>query len=415
MKELEENSQGSSGTKDGMDYIDDNDVHLDEHSPGLKSSSTTLSTASETSDGSFLPSFSNDSDSASRDEEQQVFLTTTSSSDVLRHRRDPAASVPLSFSPPCLLQYASPPASCPVDGYFDNDYSRSRCTIANDQYPAAACPKSWSIHQGLIRVFRLILVLGFSFLLANQFWSHSSVMVGTNPQLNWRIPASRRLVRKMVRRIQQQQQHDHYSTSTSFTILLRATRIDLLQSSVDRHASCPNVESVQIDWQGDPDEELPAGLMQHKSGKVREPVTDEVELTNAVLLLEEGLEFSCQDLQRAHHEWQRDPVRVVGLVSETNENLSLVSDKAVFVHKLLLLGRPKRDAKDNLCREFVLSAFLTMATARSSVPMISKPKRLIEVEQQASKQQELHCVSLLAKAFGLKQTSLQAQHHYVGL
>jgi hypothetical protein len=401
MKEHREDThkKKDEANEDGFLYDDDDD---DEEQGGLKSCSTTTSTTSDTSDGSSLPSLSNDSDSASKEDEEQMFTSASRStpSDLLRHRRD--STVPPPFTPPSLLQYASP-SSSPLEDNSDDD--SSRCTKVKDRN-SSYC---YSIHR-LARMMKLVLILGLSFAFACRFWSHGgSILMNTNPQLKWRIQVSQRSIRKTVRRIQQQPMQQ-----PSVTILLKASHIDLLQTSLDQHAYCPIVDSVRIEWQGDAGEELPESIWQHASGKVRE-LEDSGAWTTSVMLLKEGIQFDCHELKRAYHEWQRDPVRVVGLLSSTDGQVSLVSDAALLIHKSLLVARPRLVATEEPCREFVLSAFLATATGRPSVPMVSKPKRLLST-QKVNKEQETQCVSFLAKAFGLTPApwQLTVNHQYIG-
>ena len=84
------------------------------------------------------------------------------------------------------------------------------------------------------------------------------------------------------------------SYNLEYTIRIRGHRVDLITQSLDFHAQCPSVKDVQIEWT-DNSSQLPASILTHKSGKVKsfgKPSTP------AILLLDEDLILTCQEIER---------------------------------------------------------------------------------------------------------------------
>lgn len=165
------------------------------------------------------------------------------------------------------------------------------------------------------------------------------------------------------------------SVGSTFTILLRGNRVDLVQRSIDQHVKCDAVTGIQIDW--DDSEEIPGQIIDHESRKVSEygdgPVT-----TGAVLLLDEGILFSCSEIERAFKEWKLEPTQMLGLLPYPSKLSSLVSDKAAFVHNLLLPLRPKESTEK--CSQVALSAMLSRHSRKSHTTIITRPTFLVYVE-----------------------------------
>ena len=79
----------------------------------------------------------------------------------------------------------------------------------------------------------------------------------------------------------------------SFTIRLSGSRPDLLERSIDVLTRCASVEEVQVEWKSSM--RPPRQLFRHTSHKVSRV---ERLVTNAVLLLDEDVLFTCEELER---------------------------------------------------------------------------------------------------------------------
>ena len=81
--------------------------------------------------------------------------------------------------------------------------------------------------------------------------------------------------------------------SDTFTVRLSGGRPDLIERSVDVLTRCASVEEVQVEWQSTL--RAPRKLFRHASRKV---VRVEKLVTSAVLLLDEDVIFTCDELDR---------------------------------------------------------------------------------------------------------------------
>jgi hypothetical protein len=79
----------------------------------------------------------------------------------------------------------------------------------------------------------------------------------------------------------------------AFTVKLTGRRSDLLERSVEALTRCASVEEVQVEWQSTM--RPPRKLFRHASNKV---VPSERLANNAVLLLDEDVIFTCDELER---------------------------------------------------------------------------------------------------------------------
>lgn len=84
---------------------------------------------------------------------------------------------------------------------------------------------------------------------------------------------------------------------TSFSVRLSGSRSDLLERSVDVLTRCSFVEEVQVEWKSSM--RPPKKLFRHASGKVTHV---ERLLTNAILVLDEDVLFTCDELERGKFE-----------------------------------------------------------------------------------------------------------------
>lgn len=99
-----------------------------------------------------------------------------------------------------------------------------------------------------------------------------------------------------ARRVRRDVRKSH--PSRSFTIKLSGSRLDLLQQSIESHSKCALVDQVQVDWHSELP--LPKKILRHASRKVAK-VGDL--LTDAVLLLDEDVMLSCEELERGAYDW----------------------------------------------------------------------------------------------------------------
>jgi hypothetical protein len=84
-----------------------------------------------------------------------------------------------------------------------------------------------------------------------------------------------------------------YEPEDYYTIVLRGSRLDLLQQSLDSFSECRSVKEIQVDYRGG---ELPIALSAHDSRKVG-PLS-ETTPTNALFLLREGIIMSCNEIEK---------------------------------------------------------------------------------------------------------------------
>jgi hypothetical protein len=204
------------------------------------------------------------------------------------------------------------------------------------------------------------------------------------------------------------------------TIQLRGGRLDLIQHSLDAHSRCTVVKEIQVEWLPDSDGgNLPPSLLYHDGGK-----TSEIGKlsTNAVLLLSEETVFSCDEIERgtcrqsrllfvpqatvlltfqlfattAFRTWQEDSSRLVGFfpfrltasnsrrgndsgienVPESGGSYSLLSDTAVFVHRLYIQSLPYI-RQPTPCKTFLLSLQVSVVTAKPPIAIAACPWKML--------------------------------------
>eukprot|EP00934_Nitzschia_sp_Nitz4_P004134 Nitzschia sp. Nitz4//scaffold75_size92586//11191//12303//NITZ4_004840-RA/size92586-processed-gene-0.24-mRNA-1//-1//CDS//3329557660//4124//frame0 len=178
-------------------------------------------------------------------------------------------------------------------------------------------------------------------------------------------------------------------TGSTFTIRLQGQRLHLLQQSLDAHSQCSCVEEVQVDFQGGTS--VPASLLQHGARKAAPvgPVS-----TSGVLLLQEGVTFSCQELAKTFATWKEDSRRVVGFygyhhaaLNEAKDSgalslptgaYTLVSDRVAFVHtKYLEAFQPFAPLAKTACST-LLSLQVSLTSQLAPVLMKNKPRELVD-------------------------------------
>jgi hypothetical protein len=211
----------------------------------------------------------------------------------------------------------------------------------------------------------------------------------------WKMP-SKQQARKLVHKIQRQPLRD------GVTIRLQGDRIDLMLQSLDRLARCPSVEAVQIKWGHQNKNVVPEILLYHKSRKVTSVGTTD---TDAVLLLGESTELSCENLERAYHEWMLDPVLLVGFLplwDKDEGSYALLSDHALFTHTLYLDSIDKTASlqSESHCQHLAFSAYVTALSSKKPVAVLSNLGRA-EPSRFESGSRETECVKQLTEATGL--------------
>jgi hypothetical protein len=159
---------------------------------------------------------------------------------------------------------------------------------------------------------------------------------------------------------------------------------------------------------------VPEFLLYHESRKVTHMGRTH---TDAVLLLGESVQLSCEDLERAYHEWMLDPVLLVGFLplrDRDEGSYALLSDHALFTHKLYL------DSIDNTtslqfeshCQHLAFSAYVTALSSKSPVAIASNIGTAApSTYKSGSKEKE--CVKQITEATGLHSLP-EAATTYVG-
>lgn len=184
------------------------------------------------------------------------------------------------------------------------------------------------------------------------------------------------------------------ASNSQYTIRIKGHRLDLVLQSLDYHAQCPSVKTVQVDWTDPTKPRLPRSVLKHKSGKVE--ALSSKSSTAAVFLLDEDVLLKCDEIERAFQEWRLDPTRLVGFypyhhqasaaaVSGTDREepfqarqvslgqgaYSMMSDQAVFVHHIYLRNFP--EIPDDKCQRLGLSIAVSSITFKPPVAVMSNP------------------------------------------
>lgn len=83
------------------------------------------------------------------------------------------------------------------------------------------------------------------------------------------------------------------SPDKDYTILLKGSRLDLIQQSLDAHSKCSSLREIQVELDGA--DSLPEALFSHHAVKAAH--SDNFS-TNGIFLLSEDLVFSCEEIER---------------------------------------------------------------------------------------------------------------------
>jgi hypothetical protein len=183
-------------------------------------------------------------------------------------------------------------------------------------------------------------------------------------------------------------------TGTTFTIRVKGSRVDLLKQSLDAHSRCSSVDEIQIEFDGN--DPFPQVLFQYGAGKA----TQSGALTTAgVFLLNEGITFSCEDLDNAFGTWKKDPRRFVGFLDFQPSHpssadaistvpplgtYSVLSDRAAFIHSHYL--EVFSPFAKGLCCEDLLSMQVSLASKKPPVLMKADPREIVVPAQPSSLQ-----------------------------
>lgn len=116
---------------------------------------------------------------------------------------------------------------------------------------------------------------------------------------------------------------------TTFTVLVKGGRIDLLKRTVDAYSRCSIVNEIQIDYTGGTNS-FPQVLNRYGAGKVAKlgALT-----TSAVLLVNEGETFSCGDLQHSFEVWKKDPRRLLAFLGGGHNNWDSTRDMNASIRR----------------------------------------------------------------------------------
>jgi len=159
------------------------------------------------------------------------------------------------------------------------------------------------------------------------------------------------------------------------TIRLQGEFLHRMVASIDRHAPCHAVHQVQVD------PELLKVLHHAKLVADTAPVE-----TDGILMLDEAMELSCDQIEQMMQLWQQDVVRPVGVSAHAT---ALASDRALLVHRFWTHQVPELPEAD--CSEYSLSAWTRALGAPAPHLVFSS-----HVEAAPS-----HCVAAARRALGV--------------
>ena len=127
----------------------------------------------------------------------------------------------------------------------------------------------------------------------------------------------------MARRPQILERIAAHSDHPQFSLVVQGSRLDAVYRAVQRYSHCDTIDSIRIDWE-EPDD-FPEMLMDLPKVSQTKIATD------AVGIIDEQFEPSCQALNRGFYTWKQDPSRYVG------------NDRLAFVHRYYYLNRGHGD------------------------------------------------------------------------
>jgi len=170
-------------------------------------------------------------------------------------------------------------------------------------------------------------------------------------------------------------------SGATFTVVLHGSRLDLLKRAVDAHSQCSEVSEIQVEYHGDGGV-FPNYLHRYGRGKVSRvgPLS-----TTGVFVGDEGVIFSCEDLQNAFRIWKRDPKRLVSFPADppgdgksppNSRNEDLPRKDSAFVHRrYLAMAAPAMIP--TVCSPQLLSAQVAAISRASPVLVKASPQQLL--------------------------------------
>jgi hypothetical protein len=180
-------------------------------------------------------------------------------------------------------------------------------------------------------------------------------------------------------------------SGAAFTVVLRGRRLDLLKRAVDAHSQCSEVSEIQVEYQGN-GEAFPQYLHRYGGGKVTHvgPIS-----TTAAFFADEGVIFSCEDLQNAFNIWKRDPWRLVSFPTDDSSRMVMpyVSStsrmgevmprhESSFVHRRYLeFSTPT--LMPLVCSERLLSVLVSTMSQKAPILVKATPQQIIRQPLQA--------------------------------
>jgi hypothetical protein len=193
----------------------------------------------------------------------------------------------------------------------------------------------------------------------------------------WKLPSPLKTA-TILRQLREQ------PVQRGMTLRIRGGRAHLLQQSLDQHAHCPIVTLVQIDWttSSSHDDRVPDVLLDHPSFKAQDLATKPRAPTQAVMLLDESILLSCQDLETSWNEWQHDPSRLVGFLpvffSNQRSTYSFMSDSALLLHRFYLRAQEHAVITPAPCQHLALSAWVLALSAKGPIAMLSSSEMVVQ-------------------------------------
>lgn len=350
-------------------------------------------TASLTHDGSLLSSFSADT----QDDSFVISLTPIRRRESLRRRRnsfsdddDEDEFAAASEGTPCkleeglLLQQTSMDTSTDSDDSSTADVDRQRVLVP--RIPVSPRMRSKNRVSNLRQFFLYSLILFFCI-----------YEIGVYRRFRpWRLPA-RDKVQAALTYIRKQ------PVSNGLTIRLRGQSIDLIHQSLQQHSHCPMVRRIDIDWTADTEDAPSADMFAQYPTKVRtkpsKPATD------AILLLDEGIYLSCEQLEKGFNEWRQNPTALVGFLpmhlsqDPSIPSFSLVSDGALVMHRFYqhALRYAHLHAE---CQHVAVSAWVTALTGQGPTAMAGGPL-MVNTEAEHKLYATRECQTQALEATGL--------------
>jgi len=351
----------------------------DEQSVCERGGGSSVETESLTNETSLASSFSHDT----------LEDCITNSPAKIRRLRLRRGGIPVPFNAPSEINFME------EELLLKRDTEQAELLFLHEDSPRPSLERQIKISKKYL--YSIVLAMLF---LSGVFQIASTVFRPTQ----WLMPSRRRKSR-LIQKINLRSMKA-VGQEAGLTIRLTGSRIDLLYQSLETHAHCNKVNQIQIDWKAT-DETVPVPLLSHSSQKVVATSTSTKLETDAVLLLEENVHLTCQDMARALQQWQLDPTRIVGFLPDKSRIFSQLSDHAAIVHRYYLSNRPTRRIDDDPCWHFTLSTYITAVSEKAPVLITSN------LIQNQRFNDDSRCLAILSQASGMAPMQAVATR-YVG-